>query len=120
MDQRILVFDQSQQSQLLGMRDAEPLIKHFVCDRENGGIRTDRQGKRCDSNHSEPRALSQDARRVPQIAPELIPPAQADGGAHAVLVGGDTAELELRLSSSLIPCEAGEDEILRMAFEVEA
>ena len=101
------------------MRDAEALVEHLVRDREDGGVGSDGEGERAYGDGGEAGAFAEDAGGVAEVAPEVICPAEAEGGADAVLVRGDGAEFEAGLAFCLFGRETAASEIGFAGVDVE-
>ena len=82
----VLVTDPAQQAQLLCVRNPQPVIEQAFGQGEDCRIGADRESQRGCRNRREPRTLAKNPRPVAQIAPELIPPAKPQRGAHAFFV----------------------------------
>ena len=119
VDGDVVVTDEGEEAELLGMGDAEALVEHLVGDGEDGGVGSDGEGKRANGDGGETGALAEDSRGVAQVAPEVVCPAKAERGAHAVFVGGDGAEFEAGLTLCFFGGEAAADEVGGAGVDVE-
>ncbi len=102
VDGYVPVAGEGKEAKLLGVRDAEAFVEHFVGDGEDGGVGSDGQRERAYGDGGEAGAFAKDARGVAEVAPEIVDPAEAEPVAHLVFVGGYGAELEAGLAGGFL------------------
>ena len=120
VDGGMVVTGEDEHAQLCGVRRAQPDIEHLVGVRKDGGVGADGEGQRGDGDGGEAGTLFEDAEGVDGVGAEFVQPAQAEGGADAILVGGDCAELETCAAGGLAGGEALADQVFGAALQVEA
>ena len=118
MNGYVFVAGEGEEAELFGVGDTEALVEHCVRDGEDGGVGTDSKGERAYSDGGEARAFAEDTGGVAEVAPEIVPPAEAKGGAHFVFVRGDGTEFEAGLTSGFVCGKTLAHEIDGARFEM--
>src|ERR1700733_750761 len=115
----VVVTGEREETELLGMGYGKALVEHLVGDGEDGGVGSDGEGEGADGDGGKAGALAEDTGGVAEVAPEVVCPAKAERGAHAVFVGCDGAEFETGLTLCFFGGEAGADEVGGAGVDVE-
>ncbi len=119
VDDEVTFAAEGEVAELVGMGDAEFFEEHFVGGGEDGGVGSDGEGEGGDGDDGEAGRFSEDAGGVAEVGEEFVPPAEAEGVAHAVFVGVEGAEFQACLAAGLFGGEAGVDEVGGAGVEVE-
>ncbi len=108
----------AQHAQLFGMGHMQPLEQQLLADGDDGGVGSDGKCERSGGDGSEAGAPAQDAQAVAHVGGELVPPAEAEGSAHAFLVNRNRAEGDAGAACGFRRGMTGADQVFGQAGQV--